>query len=116
LVQRRVGSPWTWVPAGVAAVGAVVAVHRLARGREGQAFAALGVVVAAAVVTLFGALYPDVLPSTVDSSYSLTVAGAAAGHYPLTVMTWLAAFATPAVLAYQGWTYWVFRKRISHAH
>jgi cytochrome d ubiquinol oxidase subunit II len=115
LVQLREGSPWTWVPVGVVAGAAVVALNRLARGREGQAFAALGVVITGAVVALFGALYPDVLPSTVDSGSSLTVAGAAASHYPLTVLTWLAALATPAVLAYQGWTYWVFRKRISHA-
>jgi cytochrome d ubiquinol oxidase subunit II len=115
LVQLREGSPWTWVPVGIVAAAAVVALNRLARGREGQAFAALGVVITGAVVALFGALYPDVLPSTADSSNSLTVAGAAASHYPLTVLTWLAALATPAVLAYQGWTYWVFRKRISHA-
>ena len=82
-------------------------------GREGQAFAALGVAIAATVVALFGALYPDVLPSTVDSRFALTVRGAAASTYPLTVMTWLAAFALPAVLAYQGWTYWVFRRRIT---
>jgi cytochrome d ubiquinol oxidase subunit II len=115
LVQLRAGSPWTWVPVGAVAAAAVVALNRLARGREGQAFAALGVVITGAVVALFGALYPDVLPSTVDPASALTVAGAAASHYPLTVLTWLAALATPAVLAYQGWTYWVFRKRISHA-
>ncbi|HEV8563167.1 MAG TPA: cytochrome d ubiquinol oxidase subunit II [Actinophytocola sp.] len=115
LVQLREGSPWTWIPVGVVAAAAVVALSRLARGREGQAFAALGVVITGAVVALFGALYPGVLPSTADSANSLTVAGAAASHYPLTVLTWLAALATPAVLVYQGWTYWVFRKRISHA-
>jgi cytochrome d ubiquinol oxidase subunit II len=52
----------------------------------------------------------------VDPRYSLTIAGAAAGHYALSVLTWLAAFAVPAVLVYQGWTYWVFRRRITDAH
>jgi cytochrome d ubiquinol oxidase subunit II len=28
-------------------------------------------------------------------------------------MTWVAVFFTPIVLLYQGWTYWVFRKRLS---
>jgi cytochrome d ubiquinol oxidase subunit II len=85
-------------------------------GREGQAFALLGLTIATTVVTWFGALYPDVLPSTLDPAYSLTVAETASSPYPLKVMTWLAAIATPAVLVYQGWTYWVFRKRISPAH
>jgi cytochrome d ubiquinol oxidase subunit II len=116
LVQLREGSAWTWVPLAVVLLAALAAWVRLRTGREGQAFAALGVAVAASVVTLFGALYPNVLPSTVDSAFSLTVAETASSHYTLTVMTWLAAFATPAVLVYQGWTYWVFRKRITTAH
>ncbi|GLZ32570.1 cytochrome c oxidase assembly protein [Lentzea sp. NBRC 105346] len=99
-----------------AAVLAVAAVWRLALGREGQAFALLGLTIAATVVTLFGSLYPNVLPSTLDSAYSLTVHGAASSPYTLTVMTWVAAFGTPAVLIYQGWTYWVFRKRIGVQH
>jgi len=52
----------------------------------------------------------------VDPAYSLTIAGAASSPYTLTVMTWVAAFGTPAVLVYQGWTYWVFRRRISTTH
>ena len=68
------------------------------------------------MVTLFGALYPDVLPSTVDTSFSLTVADTASSPYTLRVMSWVALFGTPAVLAYQGWTYWVFRKRVGTAH
>jgi cytochrome bd ubiquinol oxidase subunit II len=95
---------------------ALLALWRLSFGREGQAFALMGLTVAATVVTLFGALYPNVLPSTLDPAFSLTVAGAASSPYTLTVMTWVAAFGTPAVLVYQGWTYWVFRKRIGVQH
>src|SRR5690606_41775224 len=81
-----------------------------------QAFTALGVVIAMAVVTLFGALYPEVLPSTPDSANSLTVENASSSSYTLQVMSWLALFGAPAVLVYQGWTYWVFRKRIGTRH
>ena len=112
VVQSREGSGWTWVPLLVAGGAAVGAWRRLARGREGQAFALLGTVIAATVVTWFGALYPNVLPSTVDPAFSLTVADTASSPYTLAVMTWVAAFGTPAVLIYQGWTYWVFRRRI----
>jgi cytochrome d ubiquinol oxidase subunit II len=116
VVQLRSGSAWTWLAVGAVLLAAAIAWSRLAAGREGQAFAALGVAVVATVVALFGALYPDVLPSTVDPANSLTIADTASSPYTLTVMTWVAAFGTPAVLVYQGWTYWVFRKRISTTH
>jgi cytochrome d ubiquinol oxidase subunit II len=116
VVQFSRGSTLTWIPLLLVVVAALLALSRLIAGREGQAFALLGVAVAAAVVTLFGSLYPDVLPSTVDPAFSLTVAGAASSPYTLTVMSWVALFGTPAVLVYQGWTYWVFRKRIATSH
>ncbi len=116
LAQVEFGSLWTWVAAVVIVVAATIAFRRLALGREGQAFPALGVVVAAAVVSLFGALYPNVLPSTLDSDFSLTVEATASSPYTLEVISWLALFGLPAVLAYQGWTYWVFRERVSTAH
>lgn len=115
LVQAREGALWTLVSLVVAAVAAVTAWRRLVADRDGQSFAALGVTIAAAVVTLFGALYPDVLPSTGDPANALTIADAASSPYTLKVMTWVGAFGAPAVLVYQGWTYWVFRKRISTA-
>ncbi|MDI5970509.1 cytochrome d ubiquinol oxidase subunit II [Streptomyces sp. SL13] len=85
-------------------------------GREGWAFALSGVTVAGLVATLFLVLFPDVMPSTTDPAWSLTVVNAAAGPYTLKLMTWIAAVMTPLVLAYQAWTYWVFRKRIGTQH
>jgi cytochrome bd ubiquinol oxidase subunit II len=116
VVQLTEGHRWTWVPLAVvvAAIGGAVA--RLRAGREGQAFALLGLAVVALGTTLFGALYPDVLPSTVDTANSLTVHGAASANYTLVVMTWVAGIGAPAVLVYQSWTYWVFRRRISARH
>lgn len=116
VVQLREGSGWTWAPLAVVAAAFVAAWLRLAAAREGQAFALLGVALAAAVTTLFGALYPNVLPSTLDPAWSLSIADTASSPYTLRVMTWVAAFGTPAVLVYQGWTYWVFRKRIGTHH
>ncbi|HEX6343314.1 cytochrome d ubiquinol oxidase subunit II [Umezawaea sp.] len=116
VVQVRSGSVWTWAAAILVALAAFAAMARLALGREGQSFALMGLTIVAAVTALFGALYPNVLPSTLDPAYSLTVAGAASSPYTLTVITWVAAFGTPAVLIYQGWTYWVFRKRIGTRH
>jgi cytochrome d ubiquinol oxidase subunit II len=116
VVQLRSGSGWTWVTLGLVLVAAVSALSRLAASHEGQAFALMAVAIVGAVVTLFGALYPDVLPSTVDPAYSLTIEHTASSPYTLQVMTWVAGIGAPAVLVYQGWTYWVFRKRIATTH
>ncbi len=114
--QLERGEPWTWVPVVVAAVALVGTVVFGRSDRDGWAFAATGVAIAAAVVALFGSLYPDVMPSTTDPAYSLTVDNASSTPYTLRIMTWVALSGTPVVLLYQGWSYWVFRKRIGTRH
>ena len=71
--------------------------------------------IVAAVARLFGDLRPNVLPSSTAAAYSLTVTDASSAHYTPMVMTRVALIFTPAVLAYQGWTYRVFRKRLSNS-
>jgi len=68
------------------------------------------------VTGLFATLYPNVMPSSTDAAYSLTVDNASSTDYTLKVMTVVALAITPVVLCYQVWTYWVFRKRISNNH
>jgi cytochrome bd ubiquinol oxidase subunit II len=114
--QAKTGTPATAVLFAVAAlclVGGLVAVRR---GREGWAFAGTFATIALAVAGLFVGLFPDVMPSTTDAANSLTTTNAAATPYTLEIMTWVAAMFTPLVLAYQAWSYWVFRKRISVHH
>jgi cytochrome d ubiquinol oxidase subunit II len=98
----------------VAALAAALAANRA--GREGWSFAFSGTTIAATVAMFFLALFPDVMPSSLDPAWSLTVGNASATPYTLRIMTWCAAVATPLVLLYQGWTYWVFRKRIGTQH
>ena len=63
--------------------------------------------------TLFLNLYPRVLVSSTNKAYSLTIYSTSSTHYTLTVMSIVALILTPVVLVYQGWTYWVFRARLS---
>jgi cytochrome bd ubiquinol oxidase subunit II len=84
--------------------------------REGWAFAATAGTIALTVAALFVALFPNVLPSIPDAAHSLTVGNASSTPYTLKIMTWVAVVFTPLVLLYQGWTYWVFRKRIGVQH
>jgi cytochrome d ubiquinol oxidase subunit II len=81
--------------------------------REGWAFIGTTLTIALAVVALFLHLYPNVMPSSTDPAFNLTITNAASTDYTLTIMTVVAVIFTPLVLLYQGWTYWVFRKRIS---
>jgi cytochrome bd ubiquinol oxidase subunit II len=81
--------------------------------REGWAFIFSAGTIATFVSTLFYALYPRVMPSSLGSEFDLTISNASATQNTLTVMSWVAALMTPLVLIYQGWTYWVFRKRVS---
>jgi cytochrome bd ubiquinol oxidase subunit II len=99
--------------AAIAAV-ALLAVGALQRGgRQGWAFAATGLTIAFATVMVFVGLYPRVLISSLNPAWSLTVQNASSSPYTLTVMTVVAVVFVPIVLLYQGWTYWVFRKRVS---
>ncbi|WP_333762281.1 cytochrome d ubiquinol oxidase subunit II [Streptomyces sp. IBSBF 2390] len=98
----------------VAALAAALVANQL--GREGWAFALSGVTIVASVAMLFLSLFPNVMPSTLNGDWSLTVTNASSSPYTLKIMTWLAVIAMPIVLLYQGWTYWVFRKRIGTQH
>lgn len=103
---------WTWAATALAAAALVALVVAARLRREGWAFVASAVAILAAVVLIFGSLYPDVMPA-LDPANSLTVDNASSTDYTLTIMTWVAAVLTPVVLAYQAWTYWVFRKRLT---
>jgi cytochrome d ubiquinol oxidase subunit II len=85
------------------------------RGAHLIAFWCNGVAIAAYVAGMFIALYPNVLPSTVDPADSLTIAGASASDYSLTIITWVAVIMLPVVIGYQAWSFWVFRKRIARS-
>ena len=101
-------------PTQILAVIAVVFAQRLATGdNDGWAFFASAVAIAATIAEIFIVLYPNVMVSSTNSAYNLTVNNAAAGHYALIVMTVAALILFPLVLLYQGWSFHVFRHRIS---
>ena len=102
----------TVLPAAIGVAALVAAVALVFARRSGWAFVASAVAAVAWVATVFTGLYPRVLVSHPDFANSLTISGAAAGHYALSVITVVAAICVPIVLLYQGWTYHVFRARL----
>ena len=107
------GSPLSWIPLVVAAAGLISSLLAGRAGNEGRAFALHFVGIAFAVVLIFAAMAPNVMRSSVDPAYSLTIQQAASADTTLLIMTVAAAVFVPGVLAYTVWSYKVFASRIS---
>jgi cytochrome bd ubiquinol oxidase subunit II len=97
----------------IAFIGAIAAGFLAFDRREGWAFACTSAVIGLAIITIFVDLYPRVMVSSTNPAYSLTAHGTASPPYSLKVTTVAALVLLPFVLAYQGWTYYVFRRRVS---
>lgn len=96
------------------AVLALLAAGRMIQQRRlGRAFLGTGLTIVGVVTFLFGGLFPRVMPSSLGSQYDLTIYNAASSPYTLQVMSVVALIFVPIVLLYQGWSYWVFRKRVT---
>jgi cytochrome bd ubiquinol oxidase subunit II len=101
-------------PVPLTALGALLVVTWLQAERMHLlAFFANGLAIALFFATIFLNLYPRVMVSTGGPALDLTIQNASSTPYTLGVMTVVAVIFTPIVLIYQGWTYWVFRKRIT---
>ena len=97
----------------LAVLAVIAAVWLTYDHREGFAFTATTVTMAASIVALFTGLYPNVMVSSTNAANNLTVHNTASGGYSLKVMTVVVVIFLPVVLAYQTWTYYVFRRRVS---
>ncbi len=91
--------------------GLLVAGFAIFRDRIGLAFLGTGLTILGVVALIFGTLFPRVMPSSLG--FDLTIYNASSSAYTLTVMTFIALSLVPIVLAYQIWTYWIFRKRLT---
>ncbi|GAA5033362.1 cytochrome d ubiquinol oxidase subunit II [Microbacterium fluvii] len=111
-------APLLWLSVTCGVIAAVALLASLAANwvkRDGWAFTAGAVTIVFAVLTLWLALFPYVMPSSTDIANSLTIENASSTDYTLTIMTWAAVIFLPLVLLYQGWTYWIFRKRVTRS-
>ena len=98
--QLAHGNDWTWLVLGVAVVAQLSAVMLVwSRGGDGWAFVCTATVVAAVVVLLFGSLYPNLVPSTLNPDWSLTIHNASSSPYTLKIMSWAALIFAPLVMA-----------------
>lgn len=98
----------------IATGAALLSVGYFVRERQyGWSFIMMGLTIVLALVTFFWFMYPNVMVSSTDEAYNLTVTNASSSDYTLEIMTIVAVFFVPVVLIYQGWSYWVFRRRVT---
>ena len=101
------------IPAVLTAIALLAYGWFLRKGKEGLTFIFGGLTILMATIMVFSGLYPRLMISTLDPAYSLTIYNASSSAYTLRILTIVAAIFLPIVLVYQGWTYWIFRKRLS---
>ena len=82
------------------------------RKMNGWAFGLMAAHIALTLVSCFLIMFPRLMISTTDPAFSLTIYNASSSPYTLKVMSIIALIFVPIVLAYQAWSYWVFRKRL----
>jgi cytochrome d ubiquinol oxidase subunit II len=99
--------------AAVAVLAVLAAAWLAGTEREGWAFAAASVAMGATVSTIFAELYSNVMVSSTNPAFNITIGNAAASSYALTVMTVIAGIFVPLVVGYQAWSYHVFRRRLA---
>jgi cytochrome d ubiquinol oxidase subunit II len=97
----------------LAILAVLAAVWLVYARRDGFAFAATTITIASCIASIFVGLYPNVMVSSTNPAYSLTVHNTASAPYSLRAMTVVVVIFLPLVLAYQTWTYYVFRRRVS---
>ena len=101
---------------GIVPITAVVVLlvtgYFLNRKMEGWAFIMTALNIVLTQITFFTMTFPNVMLSSTNPDWSLTIYNASSSQYTLTVMFIIALIFIPIVLAYQGWTYYMFRKRI----
>lgn len=97
----------------VALVALILSWLLVSNGRSKKAMLTNGLSIAFGVAALFLGLFPRVMISSISPEYNLTIANASSSIHTLTIMSRVALVFVPIVLAYQGWTYWIFRKRVT---
>lgn len=98
---------------GLTAVTMILSVFLGTKQKFGMSFLMIGLAIAFATFAVFVGLFPNIMISTLDPSYSLTIYNASSSAYTLKLMTIIAFTLVPIVLAYQAWSFYIYRKRVT---
>jgi cytochrome d ubiquinol oxidase subunit II len=112
-VTQLLAKPVAIIAVLIAAVALLASVYAQYQKRYGVSFIASSVAIAFVTVCAFAIMFPNVMISSLDPSYSLTIYTASSSPYTLKIMTIVAVCLVPVVLIYQIWNFWVFKKRVT---
>ena len=107
---------WACLAAAVAILAALAVPLLARRARHGGAFLASALAVAGTILSAGFALFPFLLPSSLDPKSSLTIWDASSSRTTLGLMLLVTLVLLPIVMAYTTWVYRVLRGRVSLAH
>ena len=97
----------------LAAVLMILSVLFTKKRASGKAFICIGLAIACCVAGVFAGMFPNIMISTLGPAYSLDIYNAASSPKTLSFMTKVALTLVPVVLAYQIWSFYVFRARVT---
>ena len=97
----------------IAAIMLVISYLLQFKQKFGLAFVASSLAILGVTIAVFASMFPNVMISTINEAYNLTIYTASSTPYTLKVMSIVAGIFVPIVLLYQAWSYWIFRKRIT---
>jgi cytochrome bd ubiquinol oxidase subunit II len=100
------------IPIG-AVLALLVAGYFIYRRWDGWAFAMTAATILFSGATIFMILFPRVLISSLNPDWSLTIYNTASGSLTLQTMSIVTLIFLPIVLIYEGWSFWIFRKRVT---
>jgi cytochrome d ubiquinol oxidase subunit II len=103
---------WLTVPV-IAVLSLIVMKVFVAKGHILKAFFSSCLTIVTVIFTGVVGLYPNLIPSNTDPRYSLTIFNSSSSAYTLKIMTVVALLFVPVVIAYQIWTYRVFRHKVT---
>jgi cytochrome d ubiquinol oxidase subunit II len=104
---------WACVIAALAILAALVTPVLVRRGSHLTAFVTSSLALAGTVLSAGFALFPFLMPSTLDPRSSLTVWDASSSDQTLGLMLFVTVILLPIVIAYTGWVYRVMRGRVT---
>ncbi|HEX5122322.1 MAG TPA: cytochrome d ubiquinol oxidase subunit II [Rhodanobacteraceae bacterium] len=107
---------WACIAAAVAILAALAVPLLARRAHHGRAFLASALAIAGTIFSAGFALFPFLMPSSLDPKSSLTVWDASSSSKTLGLMLIATVIFLPIILAYTTWVYRVLRGRVSLAH
>jgi len=107
---------WACVAAVIGVVAALLTPVLARREAHMSAFVTSSTAIAGTVLSAGFALFPFLMPSSIDPRSSLTVWDASSSYKTLGLMLFATVAFLPIVLAYTGWVFRVMRGRVSLDH